>query len=61
MNDLLLSAALDTALNNCRVQNMTGYDPNCNLCARKASDAHVTRRKFYPCDKREELAATECL
>lgn len=59
MNDMVLSAAPSTTLNNRRVQNMTRYDPNCNLCARRAGDAPVTWRVFYPRHKRKELPATE--
>lgn len=59
MNDMVLSAAPSTTLNNCRVQNMTRYDPNCNLCARRARDDHVTWHMFSPCNKRKELPATE--
>lgn len=59
MNDTILSAAPSTTLNNHRVWNMTRYDPNCNLCVRRAGDAPGTWCMFYSRNKRRELPTTE--
>lgn len=38
MNDMVLSAASGATLNNHCVQDMTSYDPNCNLWCMRARD-----------------------
>lgn len=34
-------------LNNHLVQDVTRYDPHCNLCVRRAGEGHVVLHGFY--------------